>query len=150
MKRIFTESDAARVACYAIRDGGDFELYFEKLEECGGNAFKSFIAKKLEERIKPELCEATTRVDSAIRSKLSRLVAVVNLLSSFSDSLDGLVSDIESFVIAGVRVVPRFLTLPLRRIVDRLQEAVQDINDTVSNLFNELDLFKEYCDGSED
>lgn len=148
-RRNFTESDAARVLCYAFRDGATIEGFFSKAEECGGGVIADFITKELEKRIKPELCKATSKIDITIRTKLSRVVAVINLLASFADALDGLVSDIESANVAGVRIVPRFLTVPLRRIVDRIEEAVQDIQNAVDGLFNELDIFKGYCDGSE-
>lgn len=146
--RNFTESDAARVLCYAIRDGADLESFFEKAKVCGKEQIELFIENEVKKAIKPTLCRISVAVDKALKIPLRRLVAIVLLVRTAVDSLDGLVSDIEDFNIVGFRV-PRALTRPIRRVVDSLVSLVDDVEASIDSIFTELEILKEYCDGSE-
>lgn len=146
--RKFTESDASRVLCYALRDGANFEAFYLKAKECGGAEIERFIEKEVEKSIKPTLCRMATTVDRVLKIPLRRLVAVVLVLRSAVDSLDGFLTDIEEFRIAGLRV-PRGLTRPVRRIVDNLVSLVDDIDSSINSIFSELEILKEYCNGVE-
>jgi hypothetical protein len=147
--RKFTVIDAARVSCYAFREGGTFRGLLESIEECAGDVVAEYIADELEKRIKPELCKAAKKLDTGFRGKLVRLVSFVRPFRLLVDSLDGLVADIESFNLAGIRV-PRTITTPLRRIVDNLVELLDTIDEFVLDVTSELDILRGYCDGSTD
>lgn len=137
--------DAARVTCYAIRDGGEsFDGLFELIEDCAGDVAKDYIAKEVEKRVKPIVCDALQERLAKLQVKLVKVLSPLRLVRVLYSVADGFLQDIEDFRFAGLRV-PRTFTQPLRDLLDSLGELLDTVDEFVAEVFDVFNEVEVYC-----
>ena len=91
------------------------------------------------------LCEALADKVAKARTSLARLNPIVRTLRSVYDTLDGLWTDVEDFRFLSVRV-PRTVTVPVRRLLDRVGELVDNLEQVVVETTDFIDNFILECE----
>lgn len=142
--RVFTARDAARVLCYAYNSGFTIDEFLEESQECVGNELRRIV----EEKVRQLLCEALADKVEKARLSLARLNPIVRTLRTVYDTLDGLWSDVEDFRVFTVRV-PRTITVPVRRLLDRIGELVENLENVVLETTDFIDNFILECENGE-
>lgn len=139
--RIFTAKDAARVLCYAYKNGFTLEEFIEESQDCVGDELRRIV----EEKVRLLLCEALADKVEKARASLARLNPIVRTLRSVYDTLDGLWQDVEDFSVFSVRV-PRTITVPVRRLLDRISDLVDSLEQVVTETTDFIDNFILECE----
>lgn len=140
-ERVFTAKDAARVLCYAYRNGFTLEEFIQEAESCVGSELRRIV----EEKIRRLLCEALAEKVAKARLSLARLNPISRTLRTVYDTLDGLWSDVEDFRILNIRV-PRAITTPVRRLLDRIGDLVDSLEQVVTETTDFIDNFILECE----
>ena len=140
-ERVFTAKDAARVLCYAYNNGFTLQEFIDQAQTCVGDELKRIV----EEKVRRLLCEALSDKVKKARASLARLNPIVRTLRSVYDTLDGLWTDVEDFRVIGIRV-PRAITVPIRRLLDRVGELVDSLEEVVVETTDFIDNFILECE----
>lgn len=127
--------------CYAYQSGFSVEDMLKESEKC----LEGELRRVVEEKVRRLLCEALSEKVARARSSLARLNPIVRLLRGVYDTLDGLWQDVEDFRFLGIRV-PRALTVPVRRLLDRIGELVENLEQVVDEVTAFIDDFILECD----
>jgi len=142
--RSFTAKDAARVLLYAYRSGATLEEFFIACRDVGDGELRSALEDAIRAEAQSLLCPAFREAIAKVDASLARLNPIMASVRAIADLADGAVSAVEDFEFAGLSV-PEFLTRPIRRLVDRVLDLIESVDDTVAQYLDLFGRIQSFC-----